>query len=366
MVVRALSMPNDCNLQSSNCKFAIVILQFAIPAMADPSTFPSTQRYLLASLFLCGLIAVPLALWAQTKSKVVKRAQPPKFDKVEGFYNDAFAEGLVGERPANLSQAVAVAAANSATSVSSSPAGVGSAPAVGLAGSGWAALISAATIEDEVKALKLSVDQGVTTPSDFAGKGHKATRRDLSMLAMLFGIAGEYDGDVRWKKDAPAARDAFGRTAANAKVGTAQVFQEAKVRKEELQDLVGGGNPFSGKEAETKATWKEVCNRAPLMQHLESIWEPRLKPLLTDGSKFTANAAKVQHDAEIIAAMGAVLSKEGMADADSDEYKAFCAKLRDGAKAIIDGVKTKNFDSAAQGSATISKACTECHENYRS
>src|SRR5262245_36339566 len=136
---------------------------------------------------------------------------------------------------------------------------------------------------------------------------------------MLFGIAGEYDGDVRWKKDAPAARDAFGRTAANAKVGTAQVFQEAKLRKEELQDLVGGGNPFSGKEADSKATWKEVCNRAPLMQHLESIWEPRLKPLLADAAKFNANGPKVQHDAEIIAAMGAVLAKEGMADADAED-----------------------------------------------
>ena len=236
----------------------------------------------------------------------------------------------------------------------------------GLAGSGWAAIISATTIEDEVKALKLAVDQGVSTPSDFAGKGHKATRRDLSVLAMLFGIAGEYDGDVRWKNDAPAARDAFGRTAANAKVGTLQVFQEAKLRKEELQDLVGGGNPFSGKEAETKAAWKDVCARAPLMQHLEAIWEPKLKPLLADGSKFTANAAKVLHDAEIIAAMGEVLSKEGMPDADSDEYKAFCAKLRDGAKAIIDGVKSKNYGSATQGSATINKACTECHESYRS
>ncbi len=328
--------------------------------------YQSFQAFVPRTL-ICGaliaLLAAPLAV-AQTRSKVVKRAQPPKFDKVEGFYNDAFAEGLVGARPENLSQAFAVSASGAATPASPMPAaGAGHA---GLAGSGWSAIISATTIEDEVKALKLSVDQGVTTPSDFAGKGHKTARRDLSMLAMLFGIAGEFDGDVRWKKDAPAARDAFGRTAANAKVGTLQVFQEAKLRKEELQDLIGGGNPFTGKEAETKASWKEVCGRAPLMQHLEAIWEPKLKPLLADGGKFTANAAKVQHDAEIIAAMGEVLSKEGMPDADSDEYKAFCAKLREGAKAIIDGAKTKNYSTATQGSATINKACTECHESYRS
>jgi cytochrome c556 len=336
-------------------------VRYSAPAaMSQANSLRSASLLCLALAIVVGPIAS-----GQTKTKVVKRAQPPKFDKVEVFYNDAFAEGLVGERPADLARGAAVAATSGAPSTAPSAASGSPTPA-GVAGSGWAAIISATTIEDEVKALKLSVDQGVTTPSDFAGKGHKATRRDLSMLAMLFGIAGEYDGDVRWKKEAPAARDVFGRTAANAKVGTSQVFQEAKLRKEELQDLIGGGNPFSDKEAETKANWKDVCGRAPLMQHLEAIWEPRLKPLLADGAKFTANADKVQHDAEIIAAMGEVLSKDGMPDADSDEYKALCAKLRDGAKAILDGVKTKNFDAASQGSTTINRACTECHESYRS
>ena len=36
-------------------------------------------------------------------------------------------------------------------------------------------------------------------------------------------------------------------------------------------------------------------------------------------------------DAELFAAIGEVLSKDGMADADTAEYKAFSNKLRDGA-----------------------------------
>ena len=200
-------------------------------------------------------------------AKTVKRAQPPKFSKTDNFYADAFKEGLVGERPGNLSQPAAVATGgNTAAPGSGSTTGSG---AGGVAGSGWAALISGPTIEDEIKALKLQVDQNVTTPSDFAGKGYKLARRDFSMLAMLFGIAGEYEGDVRWKNDAPAARDVFARTANNAKVGTQQVWQEAKLRKDELTDLIGGSSPYGGKEAEAKAAWKDVCGRAPLMQHLE-------------------------------------------------------------------------------------------------
>jgi cytochrome c556 len=311
-----------------------------------------------------ALLLIPLSaafVFAQTKaSKPAKRAALPKPSKLKSdtFYADAFKEGLVGERPADLSKPV-VAATGAATS----------APAVGssaAAGSGWSSMISATTIEDTIKSLKLQVDKNVTTLSDFKGKGHKLARRDYSLLAMLFGIAAEYEGEVRWKKDAAPARDAFARSAANFKVATDQAFAEAKARKEELNELVGGSSPFAGKSAEAKAQWSQVANRAPLMQYLESAWEPRLKPALSDKAQFAANADKIIREAELFAAIGEVLAKEGMADADAAEYKEFCDKLRDGAKEIIQSVKQKNYDQASKASSTIGKACAECHENYRS
>jgi hypothetical protein len=317
---------------------------------------------ILAIAILGALVAAPL-LWAQQKGKPVKRAQPPKFDKKgDVFYPDAFKDGLVGSRPADLGKVAAPTVTAGTPGGSTAPA----ASTGGVAGSGWSAIISGQTIEDEVKELKKLVDVEVTTPSDFAGKGYKVARRDFSMLAMLFGIAGEFDGDVRWKKDSPAARDVFARTAANAKVGTSQVFQEAKLRKAELQDLIGGSSPYQGKDSEAKAVWNTVCGRTPLMQHLDRIYEPQLKPLLSDKGQFTANIDKVTHDAEIIGAIGAVLSKSGMEDADADEYKAFCVKLQKAAKDIVDAAKIKNFDAASSAGTAIGKACAECHEGYRS
>ena len=305
------------------------------------------------------VIAVPGVL-AQTKGqKVIRRAQPPKFTADRTFFEDAFKEGLVGERPANLGQPVTVVAATGSTPAT------GSGTAAGPSGAGWPALISAGTIEDEVKATKLLIDQGVTTPSDFAGKGYKVARRDFSTLAMLFAIINEYDGEVRWKSDAAIARDTFARTAANAKVGTVQVFNEAKQRKAELQDLLSGSSPFTEKAVEPKNNWAAICDRAPLMQYLEKVWEPEMKPLLSDKAQFTANAEKIAHDAEMFAAIGEVLAKEGMMDADSDEYKAFCHRLRDAAKEIAEAAKSKNFDAASKASTEIGKSCVECHENYR-
>lgn len=302
--------------------------------------------------------------WAQIKApKTVRRAEPPKFDRPNpNFFADAFKDGLNGERPGNLGQAV-VANPGSGNTGGSTSAPAGNS---GVSGSGWAAIVSGGTLEDIVKSMKLQVDGEVTTPSDFAGKGYKLARRDFSVLAMAFAIIGEYDGDVRWKDGAPTARDEFARTAANAKVGTTGVFNEAKKRKEELQDLVGGSNPFAGKNADAKASWKDVCNRSPLMQHLENVWEPRLKPACSDKGQFMGNLDKVQKDAELFAAIAAVLAKEGMEDADAKEYTAFCDKMKNAAKEIADACKSKNFDAATKAATEIHKSCTECHENYRS
>lgn len=323
------------------------------------------RTFFLRSLYVFAAFVVCTLAWAQTKQpKVVRRAQPPKFDRPDStYFADAFKEALAGERPANLSQASAVVANPSGSNTGGST--TAAAGPGGVAGSGWAAIISPTTLEDTIKSLKLQIDTGVTTPSDFAGKGYKAARRDFSVMAMTFGIIGEYEGEVRWKKDAPVARDAFAQTAANAKVGTTGVYNEAKKRKEELQDLIGGSNPFEGKSAEAKASWAAVCNRTPLMQHLELIWEPKLKPFLSDKGQFTANMAKISQDAEIFAAIGAVLAKEGMEDSDASEYKAFCDRLKNAATEIVEACKTKDFDKASKAATEISKSCLECHENYR-
>lgn len=322
-------------------------------------------RLIAIGLALTAFAAGPF-LFAQTKGKKpIRRAQAPKIEsRPELFFPDAFKEALVGTRPANLSQPAANVAASGGTTVTPSTGGTSGSDA-STAGSGWSAIISAATVEDAIKSLKLQVDADVTTPSDYAGKGYKVARRDFSVLAMLFAIAGEYDGDVRWKKDAPAARDVLARTAANSKVGTQQVFNEAKLRKQELQDLVGGQSPFEGKEAEIKATWANVCNRAPLMQHLETIFEPRVKAAVASEGAFKSEIDKLAHDAEIIAAIGSVLAKEGMSDADSDEYKAFCDVLRQSGREIVEACKNKNYDAASSAVSAIGKSCNDCHESYR-
>jgi hypothetical protein len=325
------------------------------------------------SVYLATVAAFWPAWWvlAQTgvskgPPKPVKRAQPPAELPGDAFFHDAFKEALVGERPGNLAAGSASTAGSGVAASGTPTASSGSGGGRPGAGGNWSQWVSAATIEDTIKQLKQQIDRQITTPSDFAGKGHKLARRDFTLLAVLFAVAAEYDGDVRWKKEAAAARDAFGRSAANFKVGTTQAFNEARSRKDELAELIGGSSPFAGKEAEPAANWGQLAGRGPLMQFLEQVWEPRLKPALADKAKFTANAEQVLHDAELFALIGEVLAKEGMPDADASEYREFSHRLRDGARQVRDAVLQKNYEQASAASAVITKACAECHENYRS
>ena len=309
--------------------------------------------------YLLALSVIPTA-WvvAQTKSKgPIRRAQTPKFTKAEPFFENAFA-ALSGERPADLGQAVASKpGAGGASSTTSSG-------STDNAGSGWAALITATDLEDEVKAQKLQADKNITTPSEFAGNGYKNARRDFSIVAMVFAIIAEYDGEVRWKKEAPSERDAFARTAANAKVGTTGVYNEAKLRKQDLVDLIGGQS-ITLKDAEAKAKWAELVNRSPLMQRLDANFESKVKVWSASASEFNSNLEQLQHEAQIFATIGAVLKKEGMESADDGEYRKFADILIGGSSDLVKACKDKDQSAASKAASVIATSCDKCHEGYR-
>lgn len=312
------------------------------------------------------VIGVPWGAWAQNKApKAVKRAAAPKFSATDlkGVYFEDIFDGkvLVGERPANLG--VAAAPGGTPKSGGSGAPAAADASTAG-AGSGWSKIIAASTIEDEVKSIKQLVDKTVTTPTEFAGKGYKEARRNFMMLAMLFAITGDYDGEVRWKAVAPSARELFARTAANAKVGTTQVYNEAKLRKADLEDLLSG-SLSSKSNAESKVAWGAVCDRSPLMQRLELGLEPRLQQWTASKSEFNGKKEEILREAQMFAAMGHVLMQEGMSDAEDTEYRAFCEMLKKAGLDVADAVKLGNDEQARQAVGKISKSCADCHDKYR-
>jgi hypothetical protein len=226
-------------------------------------------------------------------------------------------------------------------------------------------LISAETIEDEVKNLQKLVSEHVTTPAKFKGGGFKEGRKQFTELALLFAIISQYDGDVRWKDRAGGIRDLMARAGFNCKVGTDASYNEAKLRKEDLEQLVQGGGASAG-EANPDAKWDKIADRPPLMQRMEECQQLHIAPATANSGEFSKNADVVLREAELLAAIAEAIQQEGFEFADDETYLEYAKQMRDAASEIVGAVKGKNCDAARAASGNIEKACTGCHEGFRS
>jgi len=320
----------------------------------------SRRAAILVSTLVTATLTFGAALCAAKESpKQQKLARPPKWspDVLDAFFPDARSK-LVGERP-KYDQPAATAS-NSAPSATEAQT-AGGAPA---SGSGWSKLIDAETIETEIKRLSQELAKDVTAPAQFKGGGYKDCRRDFSVLAAMFGVVGEYDGDVRWKDSAPLLRDVFSRAGHNCKVGTDGSFQEAKQRKQDLADLISGNRPKAS-DTEPKANWSQVADRPPLMQRLNIAQLDRLQKWLASKEEFAARRDEVKHESQVASAVADIITREGFEFADDDTYLGYARDLKQAETEIAAAVDKNNYDQARQAFGKASKSCANCHEGYR-
>jgi hypothetical protein len=315
---------------------------------------------------LANIIALPTViatccaaaiLLAKEQTHSQKGAKPPKWsaDVLDAFYPDARTK-LVGTRP-DYERAQAIAGDGKNPDKTR--------PGATKSAGGWSKLIDAETIETEIKRIGPELAKVAKSPSEFKGGGYKECRRHFSVLATLFAVSAEYDGDVRWQDAAPVLRDLFSRAGHNCKAGSDQTFQEAVQRKQDLADLVAGTRP-KAKEAERKADWTRVADRPPLMQRMNIAHEERLKKWLANKGEFTAHHDDAKHEAQLIAAIADIIGREGFEFADDENYTKNAHELRQAAAEVSAAVETDNLEQAQQAGNRMTKACADCHEGFRS
>lgn len=294
---------------------------------------------------------------------VRKRALPPKFDDRvrDAFFSDARAM-LEGARP-NFGDRTGPGTTGANTL--GGPADSGSAPTDSGAFA-WSKIISADTLQDEIKGLQNEVKDNVKNPSDFKGNLFKRARDDFSILATAFAVIGQYDGDVRWKDQAVTARDLFGRAGMNCKVATDGSFGEAKERADDLATLIRGDTLPANSNAEPKPNWAKLVNRPPLMHRLDLAQTGRLAPWTANAAEFNKHLDAVLHEAEIVAMIAQVIQQEGFDYTDDKNYLGFARDMQTQALDIAAAAKSKNYDQARTAAGKLSQACNSCHASFRS
>lgn len=310
----------------------------------------------LLSLFLASLAAQEQEPQQPIKKiRKVKRVAKPTFDgSKDGIYfKDVFKDGLVGERP-DAMQAQLAAAANANGSSSDSTTGDPN---------GWSTLIDGTTIEDEIKSLNQALAKSVTTPVKFKTT-YNDVRQTMALLSMAFGIIREFDGEVRWKDHASAAQAALQKASTNSRVNTAQAFNYCNARKFDLEDLVRGGSFAEIEKPSDELAWTNVIGRTETMKRLETSDE-LLKQWTADENTFAKQKSKIISEAQWVAAIAELIAKEGMDDADVDEYVVFCEAMKKAAVDTVEATKSDDFEAASKFANLISQSCNNCHEEWR-
>ena len=289
-----------------------------------------------------------------------KRAPAPKYsDKdTESIFFEDLSDAFRGPRPTlaaiRASAKAVVAAAASPASSKGGDSGVADE---------WSPLISPISIEDEVKRLKLHFDSVVSTPGAFNSGGYMEARLDLTILAMMFGVINEHSGEVRWKSDAATARDLLARTAFNCKAGSIQVYNEANLRKADLQDLISGAG-LSAHDANLDSEWGMIVDRSPLMEYAETLIDS-LEDAARDAKSVTANPDQIRRQAELLSVFGVVLTKEGLDEADDEDYTKLSMHMVEASQGAVAALERGDADAVRKNVSAIRQRCDLCHEQYR-
>ncbi len=331
-------------------------------------------------LLICWLAIVPQQGSAQApaapkarSSRGGKLAPPPKWDRSvrDTFFSDARAKLGPGPAPgsaeataaARTAAPVAATATPSSSAEKETPAASPQAPSEPSAAS-WSALISAETLEDEVKAQVNPLAAAVQSPTAFKGKGHETARQDFSLLAVLFAVIGQYDAQVRWQAEAPSLRDLFARAGFNCKAATDSSFNEAKRRSQDLAELVRGG-AVETRPAEADFEWPAIANRPPLMKRMEQSLRERLDPWTASDRDFAKNRAAIEHEAQLLAVLARVIKSEGYDYAEDESYRKYIDQLEQQCLELIDACKTSTLPKAQSATRLLNKTCDACHGEYR-
>jgi hypothetical protein len=309
-----------------------------------------------AAWFVACTAATIVATGADRPQQVRRAAPPPtRWDKSTAgtFFDDAFSV-LEGRRPA-----FETTAAQAGT-----PPDRPGEPSDSGAGFRWSTLVSEETLTDEVKDMKAVVAAASAKASDFKGGGYDEAREAFSTIALAFGVIAAYDQDVRWKRDAAAARDLFARVGFNCKVGTDQSLAETKARLEDLASLLDGGSPLGQPERDDDFRWSQAAARPALMARLGAA-EESVGAGMASAGDFARQLERIVHDAEIMAAIGEVIQQPDFEYHDDDAYRGHASAMRDAALRIRDACRRKDYEAARTAAGDLTKSCAACHGEYR-
>lgn len=311
----------------------------------------------LAALSGCVAIAAYATRTAPAAENAKPRQARPKAwpaKVVNVFFKDA-RKHLVGERPG---QGLAPNRGDRA------PTAIAAQDRESNGRLAWSRLIDGDTLATEVKRIVSRLHEPLANATRFKADGYKQCQADFGQLAVLFGVISEYDGEVRWREDAAALRDALARASQNCTKATDLTLAEATERVADLDEVVRGGR-LAGAKSAPLDNWSTLADRSILMLRMQTAWRDNVSPQLSDARQFDKSADKLRHEAQVLAMLAEVIHRQEYEYWDDESFVDYARQLQEASTALSRAATDGNYEAARQSSGRIGQACAACHDGYR-
>ena len=236
------------------------------------------------------------------------------------------------------------------------------APAAGGEDS-WATLITAATIDEEVKSIRNFLNENVHSVGTFNSSMLMIPPKAAALGAVAV-IVMEHPESVPWKDDAKYVRDL-------AKKMNSSVLQRgAKDQKriEELYDAVDAtlsrSKPAGLEEPPESDSFAEVAEMRLLMMRMEEA-EKRLKTEAGNESTMGEKKAMVAHEASMMAVMAKIVSMPAYGYGDDPKFTGYANEVLKASQDIKTAAESGDFAGYESALTRVSTTCSNCHSDYK-
>ncbi|MSR57262.1 MAG: hypothetical protein EXS05_06290 [Planctomycetaceae bacterium] len=223
----------------------------------------------------------------------------------------------------------------------------------------WASVLPEEVLTDEVKTIKSSLNAKLQSVGIYSGK-YKELRVDAATLVALAGLIGEHPANPSWKPNAKYIRDVAAEIVKSATANGPKFYKPSKNAYDKLESLLSGSKPPGIEESADKLPYTEVSSREQLMYRIERAFK-FLKSDVNTAETMKKEAAKVAHEASVLASLAKVLASPGNSDADDSEYHRYAIELEQSGLAIAGASRDTDYESYTKSLDRASKACTNCH-----
>lgn len=228
----------------------------------------------------------------------------------------------------------------------------------------WASIISAEDLQDEVKKIRLRLQENLGAIGKYNAHYNKEISWDGAGLAALANIALAHPDKISWKPHAGQIRDIAAEMVLKAKGGLGQKpFDATKKEFEKIDGLLSGNPPPGIPAAAAEVTFSDVSNRKFLMHCIETGAD-YLRANFQAAGPFEKSADDVARTASIVAAYTKVIGTEGYNSADEDDYKAFVKPLFEANMKMVKAARDKDFAAFTEANGPVPKYCSDCHGTY--